>query len=142
MILENCPRCGRPLEALSIAETLSACPACEATFAPPNACQIALLTCSPSGQLQRESDIRLTDEFRREYQLGQLIGSGGMGMVFAAVHLPTGQTRAVKFLVRVDSMDALVRFLAEGRLLAELAHPNVLKVLDVGEIESHPYLVT
>src|SRR5918992_2977523 len=40
-----------------------------------------------------------------------------------------------------DDPDFLVRFFAEAQLLARLSHPNVVSVLDFGQVDDRPYLV-
>ena len=80
------------------------------------------------------------------YQLGELIGRGGMGQVWRARPIgPTGpgQELALKVL-RADAADrddkALERFLKEGRLGSLVRHPNVVRVLDGGEVGLQPYM--
>ncbi len=64
------------------------------------------------------------------------LGRGGMGYVFRGVHPDTGDEVAVKVLPRAvhdGHEQALARFLREGRLAAELNHPNVVRVQSVGQ---------
>ncbi|MBI1753074.1 MAG: serine/threonine-protein kinase [Acidobacteria bacterium] len=72
------------------------------------------------------------------------IGSGGMGDVFKARDLRLGRLVAIKTLGsgRMEDAEARARFEREARLLADLSHPNLLAIYDVGHLEGHLYLVT
>ncbi|TDQ01401.1 serine/threonine-protein kinase [Labedaea rhizosphaerae] len=72
------------------------------------------------------------------YRISERIGSGGMGVVFRAVHQDSGKTVAIK-LLRPGSTDR--RFREEGRVLARLDHPGLVAVLDEGEYRDRPFLV-
>ncbi len=79
------------------------------------------------------------------YRLTELIGSGGMGRVYAA-HRIDGQYEqrvAVKFMRDGVDQPALVeRFKTERQIVASLDHPNLAKVLDGGITEDGiPYFV-
>ncbi len=82
------------------------------------------------------------------YRLVRRLGVGGMGEVWAAVDTLLEREVAVKVtsqLVRVDD-ESRERFRREALVLARLAHPNVVKVHDVGSFsgsagEHLPYLV-
>ncbi|GHH02648.1 serine/threonine-protein kinase [Comamonas sp. JC664] len=64
------------------------------------------------------------------YRLLRLIGSGGMGQVYAAVHEHLEQHVALKVLspAAVGDPQLVARFLQEGRALAGLDHPGVVRV--------------
>ncbi|MFO0604436.1 MAG: serine/threonine-protein kinase [Polyangiales bacterium] len=69
------------------------------------------------------------------YRLESLVARGGMAAVYRGRHEVTGRLVAVKVLddaLRADP-EALQRFLLEGRLASQSAHPNVAEVLDVGD---------
>jgi hypothetical protein len=78
------------------------------------------------------------------YTLGPRIGSGGMGEVFRATDPRLGRDVAIKFLRAGAERDPerLRRFENEARAAAQLNHPNILAVLDVGTHAGAPYLVT
>jgi serine/threonine protein kinase len=79
-----------------------------------------------------------------KYRIVELVGTGGMGVVFAAVHLDLDRRVALK-VMRTDAYgdeEAVTRFMREARTAARLEGPHVAKVLDVGRLESGaPYLV-
>ncbi|CAG1773183.1 partial Serine/threonine-protein kinase PknA, partial [uncultured bacterium] len=76
------------------------------------------------------------------YRLEALLGKGGMGVVYRAVHVATGRKVAVKLLARDADEAASQRFLREARIAASLSHPNLVQVIDVGRTEQEQmYLV-
>jgi tetratricopeptide (TPR) repeat protein/tRNA A-37 threonylcarbamoyl transferase component Bud32 len=79
------------------------------------------------------------------YELLGEIGRGGMGVVYRAVRRDQGFERfvAVKLVKRgMDTDFILRRFESERRILAELDHPNIARVLDGGSTEDGlPYFV-
>ncbi|HEV8239899.1 MAG TPA: serine/threonine-protein kinase [Thermoanaerobaculia bacterium] len=77
------------------------------------------------------------------YQLEQLIGQGGMAIVYRARDSVLGRTVAVKVIRPAYSEEPhfLDRFLQEARLVASLDHPNILPLFDFGEEKGRPYLV-
>jgi serine/threonine protein kinase len=77
------------------------------------------------------------------YELVARIGEGGMGTVYAAVHVGLGKRVAIKTLRHAFAADADVRarFVREGKAAVAVRHPNVVDVDDVGVHEGIPYLV-
>ena len=78
------------------------------------------------------------------YSLTEEIGRGGMGVVFRARRVDGELPRdaAIKFAGgRLYPPEAERRFLAEGRILALVDHPNVVRVLDAGVWQGRRYLV-
>ena len=66
------------------------------------------------------------------YEIGALIGAGGMGEVYRAVDLRLGRDVAIKVLspqIAADA-DALMRFDREARALASLNHPNIASIYE------------
>ncbi|MCB9562491.1 MAG: serine/threonine protein kinase [Kofleriaceae bacterium] len=86
---------------------------------------------------------RFTDHVIGPYRLGELIGRGAMGEVYAARHVDTDAPAAVKMIGRgmVGSRHKISRFLRELEIARKLDAPNVVRVLDVGEPDADlPYL--
>jgi serine/threonine-protein kinase len=79
------------------------------------------------------------------WRIGGLLGSGGMGEVYAAERADGSyeQRVAIKLLKRgIDTQAVLSRFLRERRILARLSHPNIARLFDAGAAaDGRPYLV-
>lgn len=74
------------------------------------------------------------------YRLGRGLGSGGMGEVFAAEDRELRREIAVKVLRRTGPF-ARDRFLAEAQVTAQLEHPNIVPVHDLGTLDDgRPFL--
>lgn len=77
------------------------------------------------------------------YMLLRLVGAGGMASVWVASDSRSGGEVAVKILSDALALDPafVQRFEREARLAAQLAHPNVVRVLDHHTGGARPYLV-
>ena len=79
------------------------------------------------------------------YRIVRLLGEGGMGVVYEVEHERLGVRYALKtFTTQNAHADILKRkFLAEGKILARLRHPHLIRVfdLDVDEATGVPYFV-
>lgn len=83
---------------------------------------------SPSSQTLK--DPLLAGRFR----LSERLGAGGMGEVWSAEHLASGEMVAVKLLREEVAFapGVAARFEVEARTLCRIQHPNVVKVVDFG----------
>lgn len=78
------------------------------------------------------------------YLVGQVLGEGGMGLVFAGTHLLLGTPVAVKLIHSElkDMPEAVQRFLNEARTTAALKGEHIARVFDVGVLASgEPYII-
>ncbi len=77
------------------------------------------------------------------YELEEIVGSGGMATVYRAQDRLLERSVALKILHEQFSQDpdALERFGREARAVAQLAHPNIVTVIDRGEDGGRPYIV-
>ena len=77
------------------------------------------------------------------YELEQLVGSGGMSNVFRAHDRLLERTVALKVLHEQFTRDEdyVERFRREARSVAQLAHPNIVTVIDRGEQEGRQFIV-
>lgn len=75
-----------------------------------------------------------TSRLIQGYDILARIGKGGMGTVFKAVHLNSGKLVALKILPisLAKNRNYIRRFLREARAAAELSHPNITQVFEVG----------
>jgi serine/threonine-protein kinase len=78
------------------------------------------------------------------YETVRLLGKGGMSEVYEAVNPRLGSHHALKlFVYEKDDPEVRRRFEDEGRLLARLSHPRIVKVTDFGtdQATGKPYFV-
>jgi serine/threonine-protein kinase len=77
----------------------------------------------------------------RGYEVQELLGRGGMGVVYKAWHLRLQRPVAVKMLLAgaYAKPQELERFLREAETLAGLRHPNIVQVHEAGDVDGRPY---
>lgn len=77
------------------------------------------------------------------YELGVLIGDGGFGRVYSATDSRLNRTVAVKFLItnRALNQQDIQRFSREAQSVAQLSHPNIVQVYDMGVEGDWHYIV-
>jgi serine/threonine protein kinase len=77
------------------------------------------------------------------YEIRELLGTGGMGDVYAGRDRRLDRDVAVKVMrpAIAESEPVRQRFDLEARLAARLIHPNVVAVFDSGEYDGAPFLV-
>ena len=79
-----------------------------------------------------------------KYRITELIGQGGMGTVFEAVHNGTGSRVAIKLIVSSDiKEEVFVRFQREARAAGTIDSHHIVRIFDMGtdERSGSPYMV-
>jgi len=86
---------------------------------------------------------RVGDIVAGKYRIESVIGEGGMGAVFAAIHTVTEKRVALKWMRPdlVGQHGAVQRFMREAQAAGRLNHPNVVDIYDIGEHDGSPFLV-
>jgi serine/threonine protein kinase len=72
-----------------------------------------------------------------DYRVEKLLGEGGMGKIYAAVHPVIRKRVAVKVLNRRYAQDAkaIARFVLEARSVNEIGHHNIVDIFSIGELD-------
>lgn len=131
----TCPRCGAEVDA---AVASGICPACLLK-------QAALGTGAdsvPATPWTPPTVEEVATEFE-QLEIIELIGHGGMGAVYKAKQKSLGRLVALKILApqHADNPDFADRFSREGKILAEVTHPNIVTVHDFGRAGDFYFLL-
>lgn len=131
----TCPRCGEEVDT-SVASGI--CPTCLLK-------QAALGTGAdsiPATPWTPPTVEVIGSEFD-QLEIMELIGHGGMGAVYKARQKSLGRLVALKILApqHADNPDFADRFSREGKILAEVTHPNIVTVHDFGRAGDFYFLL-
>src|SRR5437867_6779122 len=133
--------------------TVRLCPSCGATLpsdAPQELCPQCLLKTVPptktataqSGSSTSPSPDKLASHFP-QLEILELIGRGGMGIVYKARQPKLDRIVALKILPAESGRDATFaeRFAREARALAKLNHPGIVAIYDFGDVGPFYYFI-
>jgi len=76
------------------------------------------------------------------YEILGKLGAGGMGVVYKARHLRLNRIVAIKMILAGEhASEAMIdRFALEAETVAQLQHPGIVQIYEVGEHEAHSFL--
>jgi tRNA A-37 threonylcarbamoyl transferase component Bud32 len=88
-------------------------------------------------------DPRVGQVLAGRWRLGERIARGGMGAIYDAVHVVTGKRVAVKTLLPGLARVAEIkrRFEREAHAASKLAHPNIVSVIDFGDLDDGAFFL-
>jgi serine/threonine protein kinase/tetratricopeptide (TPR) repeat protein len=77
-----------------------------------------------------------------DYEIGEQIGQGGMAVVYKARHRVLNRDVALKMFRpgRLPTEREILRFQTEAEAIARLAHPNIVQIFEIGQIDGLPFL--
>jgi serine/threonine protein kinase len=147
MSSEPCPRCGRTVTLDAAGGLCAACllEAGAATYSAGSGSTdfkptVSSAAAAGAAGVQRAPRLSEGDRWG-SYQIGRLLGRGGMGEVYDAEHLPSGRRVALKVLSSpLQSAEERARFLREGQLAASVSHPHTVYIFGSEEIDGTPVI--
>jgi serine/threonine-protein kinase len=112
------------------------CPACGAPSNEP-------LTCRQCGAALRRSAVRPAGTVLGSYRLIDVLGEGGMGVVYLAEHVRLGRKVAIKTLRSEFSSNpiAVKRFFSEARAVNRICHQHIVEITDFVEGQDNYYIM-
>jgi len=95
------------------------------------------------GAPARATELGMERVLQGRYKIEEPLGVGGSSQVYLARDQALNRDVALKVLDPAAAADGNLRrmFVKEARALAQLSHPNVVAVYDVGEVDDSPFIV-
>jgi serine/threonine protein kinase len=133
----DCPRCGQRFEAaVPSQDDFLICPQCGNRFPDPEATVVDELGPLAAGGVSPGKELG-------GFRIDEKIGTGAMGVVYKATQLSLGRTVALKVLPRAyaERPAFVKRFYEESMALSALNHPNVVTIIERGNVGKIYYFV-
>jgi len=87
--------------------------------------------------------VSVKEDIESDYELGEMLGSGAFAIVYKAKNLETGEQVAVKKIKKNVVKDSEIKNLRlEVKILTELNHPGIIRLIDVYEEEEFLFIIT
>ena len=121
-----CPRCG----ADGIPDGAPGCPKCGITLGD----EQNRTNAAPDDTIPEELEDALRRELSQEYQITDLLGRGGMSLVYLAQEMDLNRQVAIKILPLqfLQGPASAERFEREAKIAASLDHPHIVPIFRVG----------
>ncbi len=135
--MKLCPNCGR-----SIPDDSEVCPFCGHIIKEEEIKTVKVREIPKSVVLKELEPIM--EKFSDKYELIGLLGKGGFSEVFLIKDKLVGRECALKILspdLTQGFSEMMERFKREARLYAELEHPNIVPIYDLGFYEETAYII-
>lgn len=140
-----CPNCHNSTDTeVSLSQTIIVCPECDAQIS-----LVDLLSQAPASfcdtmkESSHDEEVDQIGETIGHFQLKQILGQGGFGVVYKAHDLELDRDVAVK----VPRSLAMTRrqaeiFIREAQAAAQLNHPNIVSVYEIGQAGDQVFIVS
>ncbi|MGH7702653.1 MAG: serine/threonine-protein kinase, partial [Gemmatimonadales bacterium] len=146
MSSRRCPRCAKvysdparfcPQDGTPLVEVAGGPPAAKPAAPPPTRTLVRQAATTPRAPGTDRASMLTNQLLDERYQVGKKLGEGGMSYVYLAKEVTSGETVAIKVLSPKLSGDAssIERLRREAGLAMRLEHPNVCRILRLGETE-------
>lgn len=127
----NCPHCRNPIEVVAVdPRTEISCPSCGSSFHLDQSTTVS----------HQPTSIKKLGRF----EIIDVVGQGAFGTVYKARDPELDRHVAIKVPRggNIGTQQELDRFLREARSVAQLRHPSIVAIHEVGDVDGLPYLVT
>lgn len=130
-----CPDCGHQLDAVAVEVP-------EATMMTVGGLETLDDAPTRDGRSITVAALEPGAEFADRYKIEEIVGRGGMGVVYRATDKLSEKTVALKLIrpERLTGSHAIKKLISEGITARDIRHPNIVAVYDVGESEGQPFV--